>query len=229
VQVRLDTAASPTREDRGQGPTWTPGLTRARAGVHGGAGRRVREATRANTSTNASTNGSVRRRGHEQQRTVFNQRRGKARPRERRALTKAATPANVLSQPGTKVGIISGGAEKRSVPPRLEGRGIHKGREAVVLISVATGRSAGVGVSWWCGSSAGKKTRAATRRRGRRGSRGSRHSRRRRVRLLPRAAPVFAADGSSHGRLLFSFSSPSTPLLLRRVSACGRRATPRGG
>jgi hypothetical protein len=146
VQVRLHTAASRMREDRGQGPTWTPGLTRARGGVHGGAGRRVCEAMRANTSANASANGSARRRGREQQRTAFNQRRGKARPRGRRALTKAAAPANVLSQPGTKAGIISGGTEKRRVPPRLEGRGIHKGREAVVLTSVATGRSAGVGV-----------------------------------------------------------------------------------
>jgi hypothetical protein len=37
---------------------------------------------------------------------------------------------------------------------------------------------------------------AAARRRGRRGSRGSRRSWRRRVRLLSRAAPVFAANGS---------------------------------
>jgi hypothetical protein len=85
------------------------------------------------------------------------------------------------------------------------------GREAAVLTSVATGHSAGVGVEWWRGSSAGKKTRAAARRRGRRGSRGSRRSHRRRVRLLPRAAPVFAAGDSSHGRLLLSFSSPSLP------------------
>jgi hypothetical protein len=39
-----------TREERGQGPTWPPGSTRARAGVHGGTGRQVCEATRANAS-----------------------------------------------------------------------------------------------------------------------------------------------------------------------------------
>jgi hypothetical protein len=109
-----------------------------------------------------------------------------------------------------------GGGEHRCVPPRLDGRGTHKRREAAVLTLVATGRSGGIGVEWWCGSPAGKKTRAATRRRGSRGSMGCRRPRRRRVRLLPRAAPVFAADGSSHGRPLFSFSSPSPP--------AGRRA-----
>jgi hypothetical protein len=31
VRVGLDTAAGPTREDRGQGPTWPPGSTRAHA------------------------------------------------------------------------------------------------------------------------------------------------------------------------------------------------------
>jgi hypothetical protein len=31
------------------------------------------------------------------------------------------------------------------------------GREEVVLTSVATGRSAGVGVEWWCGSAARRK------------------------------------------------------------------------
>jgi hypothetical protein len=48
------------------------------------------------------------------------------------------------SQPGTKAGITSGGATARSigVPPRLDGRGIHKREAAVVLTSVAPGRSA---------------------------------------------------------------------------------------
>jgi hypothetical protein len=62
VLAGLGTAASPTREDRGQGSTWTPGSTRARAGVHGGAGRRVCAPSHAN----ASANGSARRRGREQ-------------------------------------------------------------------------------------------------------------------------------------------------------------------
>jgi hypothetical protein len=109
-----------------------------------------------------------------------------------------------------------GGAERLRVPPRLEGRGIHMGREAVVLTLVATGRSAGVGAVRWCGSPARRKTKAAARRRGSRGSRGSRCSRRRRGRLLPRVALVFAANGSFHGRLHSSFS-PLHSLLLRRV------------
>jgi hypothetical protein len=37
-------------------------------------------------------------------------------------------------------------------------------KEAVVLTLVATGRSAGVGAVWWCGSSTGRKTKAAARR-----------------------------------------------------------------
>jgi hypothetical protein len=38
-------------------------------------------------------------------------------------------------------GITSGGAAARRVPLRLEGRGIHKREAAVVLTSVAPGRS----------------------------------------------------------------------------------------
>jgi hypothetical protein len=79
VLAGLGTAASPTREDRGQGSTWTPGSTRARAGVHGGVGRRACEASRAN----ASANGSARRRGREQHRTASKQQRGKARQKAR--------------------------------------------------------------------------------------------------------------------------------------------------
>jgi hypothetical protein len=93
MRTGLTRRRRPTQEERGQGPTWPPGSTRARAGVHGGAGRQVRKATRAN----ASADGSALCRGREQQRTTLNQRQGKARPRERRALTKAAAPANVLS------------------------------------------------------------------------------------------------------------------------------------
>jgi hypothetical protein len=134
-----------------------------------------------------------------------------------------------LSQPGTKAGITSGGAERLHVPPRLEGRCIHKGREVVVLTLVATGRSPGVGEVRWHGSSAGRKTKvAAARRRGSRGSRGSRRSRRRRVRLLPRAVPVFAADGAPTD----SSSPPSPPftsLLLWRVGVWTGEQLPRGG
>jgi hypothetical protein len=45
------------------------------------------------------------------------------------------------------------------VPPLLDGWDNHKRGEAVVLTSVATGRSAGVGVEWWCGSPARRKKR----------------------------------------------------------------------
>jgi hypothetical protein len=65
------------------------------------------------------------------------------------------------------------------------------------------------------GLPARKKTRAAARRRGGRGSSGSRHSWR--VRLLPRAAPVFAAYGSPAGG-----SSPPFLLLLHPFSSGGR-------
>jgi hypothetical protein len=73
------------------------------------------------------------------------------------------------------------------------------GREAVVLTLVATGRSAGVGVVWWCGSPARRKKRkAAARRRGSRGSRGSR-------------CPGDGGSSSSHGRLRSSRrTAPST-------------------
>jgi hypothetical protein len=58
-----------------------------------------------------------------------------------------------------------------------------------------------------CGSPARRKKRkAAARRWGSRGSRGSSRSRRRRVRLLPRAAPVFAADGAPTDGSNSSFS-----------------------
>jgi hypothetical protein len=101
--------------------------------------------------------------------------------------------------------------EQRRVLPRLYGRGVHKWgkRASSPLWPLAEVKR--VGEVRRCGLSAGKKTRAAARCRGSRGSRGCRRSRRRRVRFLPRAAPGFAADGSSHGRLLFSFSSPSPP------------------
>jgi hypothetical protein len=116
-------------------------------------------------------------------------------------------------------GITSGGGAVRwHVPPQLEGRDIHKGREVFVLILVATGRRAGVGEVRWRGSSAGRKTKATTaQRRGSRGSRGGRCARRRRVRLLPRVAPVFAADGAPTDGCNSSFSPPSLLLLLRRV------------
>jgi hypothetical protein len=60
----------PTREGRAKAQPGPPGSTRARAGVHGDAGRRVGEATRANASTNAT--GSTRHRGREWQHTAAN-------------------------------------------------------------------------------------------------------------------------------------------------------------
>jgi hypothetical protein len=84
----------------------------------------------------------------------------------------------------------------------------------------------GVSVVRRCGLPARRKKRAAARRRGRRGSRGSRCSRR--VRLLPRAAPVFAADGSPAGG---SSPPPSLlhPFLLRRNGMGGQGQLPWGG
>jgi hypothetical protein len=75
---------------------------------------------------------------------------------------------------------------------------------------------------WRCGLPARRKKRQAVAcRRGRRGSRGSRRSQRRRVRLLPLAAPVFAANGSPTGG---STPPPSLlhSLLLRRVGVGGQ-------
>jgi hypothetical protein len=72
VRTGLTRRRRPTREERGQGSTWPPGSTRARGGVHGGAGRRVCEATRVNASANANAIGSARRRGREWQRTADN-------------------------------------------------------------------------------------------------------------------------------------------------------------
>jgi hypothetical protein len=84
-----------------------------------------------------------------------------------------------------------------------------------------------VGVVRRCGLPVrGKKRKAAARRRGSRGSRGC--SRSRRVRLLPRAAPVFAANGSPAGG-----SSPPASLLhsllLRQNGVGGQGQLPWGG
>jgi hypothetical protein len=50
-----------------------PGLTRARAGLHDGAGRRVRVATHANANVNVNVNmnSSARRRGRERHGTAI--------------------------------------------------------------------------------------------------------------------------------------------------------------
>jgi hypothetical protein len=83
-----------------------------------------------------------------------------------------------------------------------------------------------IGVVRRCGLPArGKKRKAATRRQGSRGSRGCSHSWR--VRLLPRAAPVFAANGSPTGG---SSPPPSLlhSLLLRRNGVGGQGQLPWG-
>jgi hypothetical protein len=189
-------------------------------------GRRTRVVTHANA--NASAKHSAASRSRAPQRGV-RRREGKARPESERASTKVAAPANEFDpawHEGWHHQRRRGGAERQHVPPRLEGRGVHKGREVVVLTLVATGRSAGVGEVRWRGSSAGRKTKvAAARRRGSRGSRGSRRSRRRRVRLLPRAAPVFTSNGAPTDG-----SSPPSPhsLLLRRVGVWTGEQLPRG-
>jgi hypothetical protein len=149
-------------------------------------------------------------------------RHGKARLRKRRALTKAAAPARSCIpawHEGRHHQQQRGGAV-RSTPARWPGN--HKRGEAGVLTSVATGRSAGIGVVGRCGLPARRKKRkAAARRRGSRGSRGS--SRSRRVRLLPRAALVFAAVGAPTGGSDFSLYPSSLHLLLRRFG--GRKGS----
>jgi hypothetical protein len=131
------------------------------------------------------------------------------------------------------VGITSdGGAAARcgDMFPFGSTAGAHKGWGVLILTLVATGRSAGVGEVRWRGSSVGRKMKAtAERRRGSRGSRGSRCAWQRRVRLLPRAAPVFAADDASTDG-----SNPSFSPLHFSFSSCGLvggqgSGFPRGG
>jgi hypothetical protein len=61
-----------------------------------------------------NVNGSARRRGHERHGTAINSDKERLGQEGERASTKAAAPANESSQPGTKVGITSGGAAARS-------------------------------------------------------------------------------------------------------------------
>jgi hypothetical protein len=131
------------------------------------------------------------------------------------------------SQPGTKAGITSGGvaARRRGASAFLLGsmagvstRGKQRSSSPLWLLAEVQC----VGVVRRCGLPARRKKRqVAARRRGRRGSRGSRRSWRRRVRLLPQAAPVFAANGSPTGG---STPPPSLlhSLLLRRVGVGGQ-------
>jgi hypothetical protein len=205
------------QEKRTKGPALPLGWRARVLGCILARGRRTHVVTRANANASAKYSEASRSRAA---RHGVRWREGKARPESERALTKAAAPTNEFDpawHEGRHHQRRRGGAERLHVPPRFEGRGVHKGREVVVLTLVATGRSAGVSEVRWRGSSAGRKTKvAAARRRGSRGSRGSRCSRRRRVRLLPRAAPVFAADGAPTD----GSSPPSPPftsLLLRRV------------
>jgi hypothetical protein len=69
-------------------------------------------ATRANANVNA--NGSARRRGRERHGTTIDSDKERLGQESERSSTKAAAPANELSQPGTKADITSSGAEARS-------------------------------------------------------------------------------------------------------------------
>jgi hypothetical protein len=117
------------------------------------------------------------------------------------------------SQPGTKASITSGGAEHRAFllgwMAGVSTRGEQRSSTPLWLLAEVQC----VGVVWRCGLPARRKKRkAAARRRGSRGSRGC--SRSRRVRLLPRAAPVFAGVVAPTGGSKFSLSpflSPSPP------------------
>jgi hypothetical protein len=73
----------------------------------------------------------------------------------RAAKTVAAPVRSELSQPGSMAGITSGVrggavANDGTLPPRLEGRGIHKARGNHGLTLVATGQSASVGEAARC-------------------------------------------------------------------------------
>jgi hypothetical protein len=57
--VSLTRRQRPTRDERGQGPTLPPVSTRTRAGVHGGAGRQVREAMRARMRARTARRGAA--------------------------------------------------------------------------------------------------------------------------------------------------------------------------
>jgi hypothetical protein len=96
--------------------------------------RRVRVATRANA--NASANGTTRRRGRERHGTANNGDKERLGQESERASTMAATPASEFVpawHEGRHHQRRRGGAERLRVPPRREVRGIHMGREAVVL------------------------------------------------------------------------------------------------
>jgi hypothetical protein len=130
VRVGLDTAAGPTREDRGQGPTWSPGFDacacwgarwRGASGLRGDARERKRERERdrlgAAPRMRVATHGGQRRHG-------------KARPRERRALTKVAAPAtycaSLARRPASPAAARGNGAftsARRPGHPHGEGSG----------------------------------------------------------------------------------------------------------
>jgi hypothetical protein len=119
-------------------------------------------ATRANA--NASANGLARRRGREWHGTAINSDKERQGQRERARVDKGSSTCKRVVpawHEGRHHQRRRGGTERLRVPPWLEGRGIHMSKEAVVLTLVVTGRSVGVSAVWWCGSSAGKKTKAA--------------------------------------------------------------------
>jgi hypothetical protein len=136
-----------------------------------------------------------------------------------RALVKAAAPARKASQPGSVAGITSGGGVaarcEHRVPPRLEGRGVHRGQGKLILTSVATCHSVGTGEEGWHDLSARRKKTAVRRR----GNRGSWRARRRQVRLLPTGYSDLRGRRRSLGRPPIPF--PLLLLLLRQ--RCGQR------
>jgi hypothetical protein len=138
-------------------------LGRARAGVHNCTGaaslhRRVHERERAGAGPRrwpgAATHGMA---------AQGTKKRNKATTRARWSWQQHLQEKT--SQPGLKAGITSGGGAvvryERRVPPRLEGRGVHRWQGKLVLTLVATGRSAGAGEEGRHGSSVRRKKTAS--------------------------------------------------------------------
>jgi hypothetical protein len=184
-------------------------LRRTRAGVHACERRGPHGRARAGTHASRTRRGAPSWRGGDERwrrPTAREERLGewRARRRRRRHLQKLA------SQPGSMAGLTSSGtAAARGVPPRLEGRGVHRGGEAASSPGwpLADVQASVKGV-WRCdeeGGGAGRGRRTA-RRKGSRGSRGRRRAWLPRVWLLLAGGSGFAAGGAAPGS---SSSSPS--------------------